>query len=198
MSVGNPGGGGAIRRARECTRHTWRPGRLGKRLFRDLAHIVGISLSIEGAGVVFIDEAGIAVVRDGPAYGQRVESGAIAASIFFALELSERMHQGNGDVGEYGGAASGNFPAGDGADQAREEDGNVGSGTELVKIADKTGGGVLLGLMGGAEGGAGRGGGPAAAAGGGGVRAAWSHLNLLGGYPSDFAEECGRERKKTR
>jgi len=168
-------------------------------LFSDFTHAIGVPLGIEGASVLLADEPGKIAERNAPGNGQRVEVRTVATGVFFALQLTKGVHERDGDIGEHGGTASGDFPAGDGADQAREKDGNVPSGTELIEIADEVGGGILFRLMRGAERGAGRGGVAATASGGCGVRATRSHWNLSEGeYPGDFGEECGRGRKKER
>jgi hypothetical protein len=171
----------------------------GERFLGNLAHSIGVLLGVEGPSIVLINEGGTAGTSDGPAYGERVEVRGVTAGIPFALELTKRMHQGDGDVGEDGGAASGNFSTGNDADQAGEKDANVRSGIEVIEATDKICGGILFWLMPGAEAGACGGGVAATAAGGSGVGAMGSHLDLSEGmYPGNFGEECGRGRKKRR
>ena len=55
---------------------------------------------------------------------------------------AESLQEGNGDVGRDAGAASGDFTFGGGSEKAREEDGDVASGVELVEIANEFGGSI--------------------------------------------------------
>ena len=75
----------------------------------------------------------------------------------FLLEGAEAVHQGDGDVGEDGGAACGDLVFGEGEDEARKKDGDVSDGVELREVADELGAGTFLGTMAVAEGGIGAG-----------------------------------------
>jgi hypothetical protein len=54
----------------------------------------------------------------------------------FALERAEGVHEGDGDVGEDGGAAGGDFVAREHAEQAGKKNGDVASGAKVLEIAD--------------------------------------------------------------
>ena len=75
----------------------------------------------------------------------------------FLLEGAEAVHQGDGDVGEDGGAACGDLVLGEGEDEARKKDGEVCDGAELREVADEFGAESFLGTAAMAEGGIGAG-----------------------------------------
>jgi hypothetical protein len=188
--------------------------RIGQGVFRHFAHFVGVLLGIESTGVMNIAKARAVAAGNFPTHRERIEGVATSVGFVFALHVAEGVHEGDGDVGENGGAARGDLVLGESGDEAGEEDGDVGGGAELVEISDEVGDGVLFGLVAVTEERIRSGGrGAAAAAGRGGVSAAWKRIERrrceiafhfgprmeeIGVYPGVFCKECGRERKEKR
>jgi hypothetical protein len=184
---------------------------LGQGCFGFLAHIIGVLLGVKGASVANVLEARKARTRHFPSPGKRIESICADRGFVFALEGTQGVHEGDGDVRENGGTAGGDFVARELAEQTGKKHGDVADGAKVLEIADEGGGGVfwwpVTGTKLGFEAG---GGGTATAARGVGVSAAleriwrWRceiafhfgpRMEEIGGVPRCFLQRV-RKRKK--
>jgi len=116
---------------------------LGQGLFGFLAHIVGVLLGVEGASVVNVLETRKARTRHFPSPGERIEFVCAGRGCVFALEGTEGVHEGDGNVRENGGTTGGDFVAREHAEQTGKKYGDVADGAKILEITDQGGGGVF-------------------------------------------------------
>jgi len=189
----------------------WRLAGSGAGIFGDSAHPVCVALGKIGAGLVRVIENRPIGTGDIPRNRKRIESVTIGIRLVLALQRAKSVHEGNRDIGKDGSSTGGNFAAGETAEKAGEEDGDVGGGTKLVEIADEAGGGVFFWLVAVAEERV-RGGGrrAATASRGEGVGAAWERtkrsrceiafhfdprMEEIGGVPRCFLQRVRKGKK---
>ena len=108
----------------------------GQGFFRFFAHIVGVLLGVKGTSVVNVLETGRATTRHSPSPRKRIKFIRASRGFVFALEGTKGVHKGDGDIGENGGTAGGDFVAREDAEEAGKKNGDVVNGAKILEIAD--------------------------------------------------------------